>query len=155
MKLYLFCFEGTTGDYLNSYVQVIMVLNYLMNGLEYPLIPCLQDLPDNKCGVDDCFYNKYTGLITAIHCDKIKQVKDRYHTCVVIQNDVRLDPITDKTVWVSKNKDSIETLLIGYFNYYAQRETISDISIVRLGISITGIVDHVIQDPLSPSNTIM
>ncbi|KAG2195584.1 hypothetical protein INT47_001331 [Mucor saturninus] len=139
---------------LSSYVHVILILNYLINGLDHPVIPCLQDLPDNVCNVVDCFYNKYTGPVTAIHREEIRQVRDRYHTCVVIQNDVSLNPTSDKTVWISKNKDSLKTLLLGYFNYYEKIENISDISIVRVGISIIDAEKNEIQDPLSPSKTI-
>ncbi|KAI7889062.1 uncharacterized protein EV154DRAFT_483477 [Mucor mucedo] len=100
--------------------------------------------------------SRFTGQwpVTAIHREEIRQVRDRYHTCVVIQNDVSSNPASNKTVWISKNKDSLKTLLLGYFNYYAKIENISDISIVRVDISIIDAEKNEIQDPLSPSKSI-
>lgn len=106
-----------------------------MSELEHPVIPCIQDLPNNECNIADCLYNQYTGLVTALHREKIRQIKDGYHTCVVIQRDSNLI-VTEKTLWISQNTDRLETLLIGFFTHYANRKTISDISIVCTGVTV-------------------
>lgn len=113
---------------------MVMIIFYLLNALEEPLIPNLQNLPKNKCEINSCFYNAYKGFISTKHSGKIRDVKVRYHTCVYIRHENDKTEIEGKTIWNSHNKTDVGTLLIDFLNYYSLKENFcSCISILHVG----------------------
>lgn len=142
-------------QFLSSYSHTFMILNYLMNALEYPMISSIQYLPNNKCQVNDCFYKKYKEPVSTIYGGQVRNLKIRYHTCVYIKNED--NKMKRKTAWTSHNKDNLGALLFGYFNYYSIRENISaGISIVHAGKggSKARNCPITIQNPFLPLNNI-
>lgn len=147
--------------FLGTYSLTILVLNFLMNGLDKPVIPCLQELPKNStCNFKDCLYNKNKQFVATTKYDNIiKEMRFLYHTCVIIKsgNEDLNTVLENKTTWTSHNSDNLGTLLIAFFRYCADVKNITGgVSIAQAGrtsyrnssMSIT------IQDPFLPINNI-
>ncbi|KAI7889115.1 uncharacterized protein EV154DRAFT_565762 [Mucor mucedo] len=147
---------------LSTYSIIIMVLNFLINGLEYPVIPNLQNISrNNECDFEDCLFTKNKDIIvTVIYAKRIRKMMFRYHTCVITQhNGDSLDIIMEnRTLWNGQNIDSLGSLLIGFFQYYSNRKNLTGgVSISRVGGSRRGLnYFHpvVISDPFLPINNI-
>ncbi|KAG2201454.1 hypothetical protein INT47_001503 [Mucor saturninus] len=150
------------NPFLSTYSHIILVLNFLMNGLKHPVIPSLQNLPQKQeCNFEDCLYTKNKGVVVTRSFRKsIHELGILYHTCVLIKhngdNDLNIST-ENRTVWKSYNNDSLGTLLIAFFKYYANSKNLTGgISIFYAGKRrfrdlSTSIV---IQDPFLPSNNI-
>ncbi|KAI7889116.1 uncharacterized protein EV154DRAFT_592689 [Mucor mucedo] len=150
------------NPFLSTYSHIVLVLNFLMNGLNYPVIPSLQNLSQKQeCNFEDCLYTKNKGVVVTRSFRKtIKELSILYHTCVLIEHsgdDYLKISTENRTVWKSYNNDSLGTLLIAFFKYYANPKNLTGgISIFYAGKRrfpdfSTPIV---IQDPFLPSNNI-
>ncbi|KAI7889117.1 uncharacterized protein EV154DRAFT_565764 [Mucor mucedo] len=150
------------GDkFLSTYPLIILVLNFLMSGLEYPVIPSLQKLSvDNECNIEDCLFTKNKGIVvTKRYRQYLNEMKFWYHTCVIIKHDNdNMDiQMENKTVWNSHNNDSLGALLIAFFQYYANQNNLTGgVSIFHAGKRgyINLKTPIAIQDPFLPINNI-
>ncbi|KAI9244253.1 hypothetical protein EDC94DRAFT_665658 [Helicostylum pulchrum] len=70
---------------LSTYSYILVTLHYLMNVLENPVIPNLQNLPV-ECNSADCFYNLKDEPVTTFFNNKIENLDVSYHNCVRIIN---------------------------------------------------------------------
>lgn len=155
------CLVTDDDPFLSTYSYIILILNFLMNGLEYPVIPSLQKLSvDNDCNYEDCLYTKNNGVVVSKRYRQyMKEMSFLYHTCVIIKHDNdNLDISSEnRTVWNSHNNDSLGALLIAFFQYYANRENLTGgISIFQAGKRgyINFNTPIAIQDPFLPINNI-
>lgn len=132
-----------------------------MNGLEFPVIPNLQNISENnEYHYQNCLYTQKKGAVVVTKYGKrMTRMRFLYHTCVIIKYDTNKMNTTmeNKTIWNSHNNDNLGTLLIAYFKYYATRENlISGISILRAGERGAYIFNAPvsIQDPFLSINNI-
>lgn len=133
-----------------------------MKGLNYPVIPSLQNISkDNECDLEECLYKKnYGDVVTTKYGRHIKEVRFLYHTCVIIKTDDKdISKISTEnlTVWNGRNNDSLGALLIEFFRHYAYHENLTGgISIFHAGRK--GYPNYrtpvVINDPFLPINNI-
>ncbi|KAI8053553.1 hypothetical protein BDF21DRAFT_168905 [Thamnidium elegans] len=103
---------------LSSYSYIIILLHFLMNIIENPIIPNLQGQLDN--------------------CNS-PELNIRYHTCVrVINKQTNIYSNNDEnyeacTIWYSENDDTMGALFIKFMDYCARRKNYKCISIVNGG----------------------
>lgn len=111
-----------------------MVLHFLINVLEKPVIPNIQSFPI-ECNSSDCFYNLNDKLVATFYDNKIEKLDIRYHTCVRIVNKQTSidngddDNNTRPTIWYSENDDNLGALFLSFIVYYSRRKNYKGISI--------------------------
>lgn len=113
-----------------------MTLHFLMNVLENPVIPNLQNLPV-ECNSADCFYNLKDEPVTTFFDNRIENLDVRHHNCVrninkqTSEYDGENNNESKTTIWYSKNSDNLGTLFLGFIAYYSCRNNYKRISITN------------------------
>lgn len=107
-----------------------MVLDFLINGLDYPVIPCIQDRTIT-CNISECFYKKNGKIATRFYGGKLRIIRVLYHTCVSVKKKDEAYRVTEdkKTIWISENTDDLGTLMIKFFDHYSIKTNFSLVSI--------------------------
>ncbi|KAI9366309.1 hypothetical protein BD770DRAFT_375930 [Pilaira anomala] len=103
---------------LSEMTFIAMVMDFLVKGLDQPLLPNLRD-PGLSCAYSRCsFYN-------------VTEETNRHHDCVRIENLAAGVKYTNlkfdghkPTIWKSYNNDNLGILLKKFFEYYSKKESI-------------------------------
>ncbi|KAI8982392.1 hypothetical protein BDF20DRAFT_912560 [Mycotypha africana] len=155
--------NSSVGGTLSSYAYVIMLIHFLIVGLENPVLPCLQDLNSLQCSSSQCKSKRNARSFYGNTIWQDNQLCDlRYHDCVRIQNTPSYDepnsPIGENriaTLWYGSNRDSIAELLHKFFHYYSDPRNYV-VSIIQANGGLVGASEDdrifrkhhfVIQDP--------